>query len=120
MGSKKPLGVGIALEAARQLSDIGIEVEVIDLATLYPLDTKTILDSVAKTGYLVTVEEGTSSGSVGSEVISRTVQAGFKLLKGAPVKIASPECPIPYAKNLETAMLPSVETIIEKIEHILS
>jgi 2-oxoisovalerate dehydrogenase E1 component len=113
------LGVGIALEAARQLSETGIEVEVIDLATLYPMDTKTILDSVAKTGYLVTVEEGSFSGSVGSEVISRIVQAGFSLLKGAPVKIASPECPIPYAKNLETAMLPSVEKIVKKIEEAL-
>jgi 2-oxoisovalerate dehydrogenase E1 component len=114
------LGVGIALEAARYLSETGIEVEVIDLATLYPMDTKTILDSVAKTGYLVTVEEGSFSGSVGSEVISRIAQAGFNLFKGAPVKIASPECPVPYAKNLETAMLPSVEKIVEKIEEALS
>ncbi len=113
------LGVGIALEAARQLSETGIEVEVIDLATLYPMDTKTILDSVAKTGRLVTVEEGSFSGSIGSEVIARIVQTGFNLLKGAPVKIAAPECPIPYAKNLETAMLPSVEQIVAKIEDAL-
>jgi 2-oxoisovalerate dehydrogenase E1 component len=78
------LGVGIALEAAMHLSESGIAVEVIDLATLYPMDTKTILDSVAKTGYLITVEEAPFSGSIGSEVISRTVQAGFNLLKGAP------------------------------------
>jgi 2-oxoisovalerate dehydrogenase E1 component len=114
------LGVGIALEAARYLSETGIEVEVIDLATLYPMDTKTILDSVAKTGYLITVEEAPFSGSIGSEVISRTAQAGFNLLKRAPVKIASPECPIPYAKNLENAMLPSVEKIVEKIKEALS
>ncbi|UCH21661.1 MAG: dehydrogenase [Deltaproteobacteria bacterium] len=114
------LGVGIALEAAKYLSESGIEVEVIDLTTLYPMDTKMILDSVAKTGYLMTVEEAPFSGSIGSEVISRTAQAGFNLLKGAPVKIASPECPIPYAKNLETAMLPSVENIVAKIEEALS
>jgi 2-oxoisovalerate dehydrogenase E1 component len=114
------LGVGIALEAARQLSETGIEVEVIDLATLYPVDTKTILDSVAKTGYLMTVEEGSFSGSIGSEVIARIVQAGFNLLKAAPVKIASPECPVPYAKNLENAMLPSAERIIKEIETLLA
>ncbi|MGD2269676.1 MAG: dehydrogenase E1 component subunit alpha/beta [Desulfobacterales bacterium] len=113
------LGVGVALEAAKDLSESGIEVEVIDLATLYPMDTKTILDSVAKTGYLMTVEEAPFSGSIGSEVISRTAQAGFNLLKGAPVKIASPECPIPYAKNLENAMLPTAERIIKAIEMLL-
>jgi 2-oxoisovalerate dehydrogenase E1 component len=114
------LGVGIALEAAKHLSESGIEVEVIDLATLYPMDTKTILDSVAKTGYLITVEEASFSGSIGSEVISRTVQAGFNLLKGAPVKIASPECPIPYAKNLENAMLPTAERIVKELETLLA
>jgi 2-oxoisovalerate dehydrogenase E1 component len=114
------LGVGIALEAAKHLSENGIEIEVIDLATLYPMDTKTILDSVAKTGYLITVEETPFSGSIGSEVISRTVQAGFNLLKGAPVKIASPECPIPYAKNLENAMLPTAERIVKELELLLA
>jgi pyruvate/2-oxoglutarate/acetoin dehydrogenase E1 component len=114
------LGVSVALGAAKILSHSGIEAEVIDLATLYPLDTKTILDSVAKTGYLATIEEGTFSGSVGSEIISRTTIAGFNLLKGAPLKIAAPENPIPYAKNLENAMLPTAEMVAQKIETTLS
>jgi 2-oxoisovalerate dehydrogenase E1 component len=114
------LGVGVALEAAKHLSDAGIEAEVIDLCTLYPMDSKTILDSVSKTGYLATVEEGTFSGSLGSEIISRTALAGFHLLKAAPVKIAAPECPIPYAKNLENAMLPAAETVAGKIEEALN
>jgi len=110
------LGVGIGLETARILARNGIEAEVIDLATLYPLDTQAILASVAKTGYLATIEEGTFSGSVGTEVIARTAVAGFSLLKAAPVKMAAPECPIAYAKNLENAMLPTAETAAQKIE----
>jgi pyruvate/2-oxoglutarate/acetoin dehydrogenase E1 component len=114
------LGVSVALGAAKILSQSGIEVEVIDLATLYPIDDKTIFDSVAKTGYLATIEEGTFSGSIGSEIISRTTVAGFNLLKGAPLKIAAPENPIPYSKNLENAMLPTAEMVAQKIEGALS
>jgi len=110
------LGVGIARDAAKILVNEGIDVEIIDLATLYPLDTPTILNSVAKTRRLVTVEEGHFTGSVGSEVITRVALAGFGLLKQAPLKIAAPECPIPYAKNLENAMLPGAESVAEKIE----
>ncbi len=114
------LGVSIALGAAEILSQSGIEAEVIDLATLYPMDSKTILDSVAKTGYLATIEESTFSGSVGSEIITRTTVAGFNLLKGPPLKIAAPENPIPYSKNLENAMLPTAEMAAQKIERALS
>ena len=113
------LGVSIALGAAKILLRSGIEAEVIDLATLYPMDHQTILDSVAKTGYLATIEEATFSGSVGSEIISSTTVAGFNLLKGAPLKIAAPENPIPYCKNLENAMLPTAEMVAEKIESAL-
>jgi pyruvate/2-oxoglutarate/acetoin dehydrogenase E1 component len=114
------LGVSVALGAAKILAQSGIEAEIIDLATLYPMDNKTILDSVAKTGYLATIEEDTFSGSIGSEIISRTTIAGFNLLKGAPLKIAAPENPIPYAKNLENAMLPTAEMVAQKIEYMLS
>ncbi len=113
------LGVGIAQEAANHLSHAGIEAEVIDLLTLYPMDTGAILDSVAKTGHLVTVEEGYFTGGVGSEVISRVTVAGLSLMKAPPLKIAAPECPIAYAKNLENAMLPKAETIAQKIEAML-
>ena len=113
------LGVSVALGAAKILSQSGIEAEVIDLVTLYPMDHKTILESVAKTGYLATIEEATFSGSVGSEIISATTVAGFNLLKGAPLKIAAPENPIPYCKNLENAMLPTAEMVAAKVESAL-
>ncbi len=110
------LGVGIAKAAAELLSARGIQAEIIDLVTLYPLDNRTILSSVARTGRLVTLEEGHFSYGIGSEIISRTALAGFSLLKAAPIKIAAPECPIPYAKNLENAMLPTAETVAAAIE----
>ena len=113
------VGVGASLDAAKILASEGISAEVIDLATLYPLDTKTLLESVAKTGHLVTVEEGSATGGIGAEVISRVVLAGYNHLKDAPVRIAAPECPIPYAKNLENAMLPRPEDIAEKIVRAL-
>ncbi len=112
------LGVGVSLEAAAILEKEGIDVEVIDLCTLYPMDNETLLQSVKKTGRLVTVEEGTATGGIGAEVIARTATAGFGVLKSAPVRIAAPECPIPYAKNLETVMLPSPDQIAEAIKKI--
>jgi pyruvate/2-oxoglutarate/acetoin dehydrogenase E1 component len=114
------LGLGIAWQAANLLEQAGISVEIIDLATLYPMDDATILQSVQKTGHLVTLEEALFSGSVGSDVISRVSVAGFDLLKKAPVKIAAPDCPIPYAKNLETAMIPTPDLVADQIENLLS
>lgn len=113
------LGVGVSLEAASILEEEGIDVEVIDLCTLYPLDTMTILESVRKTGRLVTVEEGPCTGGIGAEVIARCAAAAFCVLKTAPVRIAAPECPIPYAKNLENAMLPNRERIIEAVRGMI-
>jgi len=110
------LGVGVALEAAELLEKEGISVEVVDLCTLYPMDSETLLQSIKKTGRLGTVEEGSCTGGIGAEVISRAVTAGFGVLKTAPVRIAAPECPIPYAKNLETAMLPDPEVIAKVIK----
>jgi 2-oxoisovalerate dehydrogenase E1 component len=109
------LGVSASLDAAELLAAKGIDAEVIDLATLYPLDTGTLLESVKKTGRLVTVEEGIVSFGIGAEVVARVTAAGFGLLKTAPLRIGAPECPIPYAKNLENEMLISPERIAEKI-----
>jgi len=113
------LGVGICLEAANSLSNEGISVEVIDLCTLYPLDSQTILESVKKTGRLMTVEEGPHTGGIGAEVIARCAIAGFGFLKTPPVRIAAPECPVPYAKPLETAMLPTPEKVVDAIREML-
>lgn len=109
------LGVDVARQAADLLAQDGIEAEIVDLVTLYPLDVDTVLASVAKTGRLVTLEEGWFTGSIGSEVISQVALAGFGLLRAAPVKIAAPDCPVPYAKELETALMPSPEDVARRI-----
>jgi 2-oxoisovalerate dehydrogenase E1 component len=113
------LSVGICLEAAGLLESAGISAEVVDLATLYPLDTKTIFSSVAKTGYLLTVEEGVLTGGIGAEVIARVATAGSDMLKRPPVRIGAPECPIPYARNLENAMLPKPDMVAAAVEKLL-
>ncbi len=110
------LGVSAALDASERLAGQGIEVEIVDLVTLYPMDTATILESVSRTGALVTLEEGTATGGIGAEVISRVSLAGFHLLKRPPLRFAAPECPVPYAKNLENAMMPDPGGIAERIE----
>ncbi|HID40230.1 MAG TPA: hypothetical protein EYP36_12055, partial [Calditrichaeota bacterium] len=110
------LGVGIARQTAKILAAEGIDAEIIDLLSLYPLDVKTVLESVKKTGRLVTLEEEPFTGSIGSEVISCVALAGLALLKKPPLKIASPENPIAYAKNLENAMTPSPEEVAKMIK----
>ena len=109
------LGVNVALDAARLLEQEGIAVEVIDLVTLYPMDTKTILESLRKTGRLATIEEGPATGGIGAEVIARAVTAGHGLLKASPRRFCAPECPVPYAKNLENAMLPDPRHVAQTL-----
>ncbi len=110
------LGVGVATDVAGRLAQKGISIEVIDLCSLYPIDTTTILNSVEKTGRLVTVEEGVATGGIGAEIIARVASAGMHLLKQSPLRIAAAECPVPYAKNLETLLLPDPVTIAARIE----
>jgi pyruvate/2-oxoglutarate/acetoin dehydrogenase E1 component len=114
------LGVSVALEAAEILASQGIHAEIIDLVTLYPMDTQTILDSVSCTRALVTLEEGTATGGIGAEVISRVCLAGYHILKRPPMRLAAPECPIPYAKNLENAMMPDPKKIADEVMKWLS
>ncbi len=113
------LGVGVAIDAADALKASGIEAEVIDLVTLYPMDTQTLLDSLRKTGRLITIEEGPMTLGIGAEVIARVATAGFGLLKAPPIRIAAPETPVPYARNLETAMLPDPERVAQAVRRLM-
>ncbi len=108
-----------ALEAAESLSkEHGIDCEVIDLRTVCPLDMETILASVRKTGRLVTVEEGYQSNGVGAEVIARVAAAAFDALDAEPLRVAFPNCPVPFAKSLEAAALPNAKKITEAVLRI--
>ena len=110
--------VGLALQAAEELAKDGIEAEVIDLRTLRPLDTQTIIQSVMKTNRLVTVEEGWGPMGVGAEVCAMVVQAAFDYLDAPPTRVHQVDTPMPYAANLEALSLPSVEKIVQAVKQV--
>jgi pyruvate dehydrogenase E1 component beta subunit len=104
--------VGLALEAAQRLAGEGVDAEVIDLRTLRPLDHETIVESVRKTGRLVSCEEGWGPMGVGAEVVARVVEQAFDYLDAPPVRIHQEDAPMPYAANLEALSLPSADKIV--------
>lgn len=105
-----------ALEAAQQLAQRGIECEVIDVRSLIPLDARTILDSVGRTGRLFTVEENPRALGWGAEVASIISDEAFWDLDGPVVRITTPHVPLPSADSLEDLMIPSVDRIVTDIE----
>jgi pyruvate dehydrogenase E1 component beta subunit len=101
------------LAAAGRLADRGIDAEVVDLRTLRPLDEAAILGSVQRTRRAVIVDEGWRSGSLAGEVAARIAERAFYDLDAPVARVCSVEVPIPYARHLEEAALPSVEAIVE-------
>ncbi|MBU0867872.1 MAG: pyruvate dehydrogenase complex E1 component subunit beta, partial [Alphaproteobacteria bacterium] len=99
------IGVGLALEAAETLAADGIDAEVIDLRTLRPLDTATVLESLKKTNRLVVVEEGWPTCSIASEIAAVVMEQGFDDLDAPVLRVANEDVPLPYAANLEKAAL---------------
>ncbi len=106
-------GMSYALKAADELAKEGIEAEVIDLRTLRPLDTETIIASVKKTGRAVTVEEGWQQCGVGAEVAARIMEHAFDYLDAPVARVSGKDVPMPYAANLEKLALPSVAEVVE-------
>jgi pyruvate dehydrogenase E1 component beta subunit len=104
--------VQIALDAAAKLQEEGIAVEVIDLRTLRPLDTETIVASVKKTNRVVTVEEGWAYAGIGSEIAALTMEQAFDYLDAPPARVTAKDVPLPYAANLERLALPQVDDVI--------
>ena len=99
------IGVGMALEAAETLADEGIDAEVIDLRTLRPLDTATILSSLARTNRLIIAEEGWPTCSIASEVVAICMEEGFDHLDAPVLRVCNEDVPLPYAANLEKLAL---------------
>lgn len=113
--------VQLALQAARQLAREGIELEVIDVRTLKPLDADTIATSVAKTGRLIVMNEGPLSGGFASEVVARLVEAvGIAGFRANPVRVAAKDTPIPYSAVLERHVLPSIEDLLGAVAQTMS
>jgi pyruvate dehydrogenase E1 component beta subunit len=106
-------GMTYALKAADELAKEGIEAEVVDLRTLRPMDTETIVASVKKTGRAVCVEEGWQQSGVGAEVASRIMEHAFDYLDAPVARVSGKDVPMPYAANLEKLALPSVAEVVE-------
>ena len=105
-------GMSYALKAADELAKEGIEAEVIDLRTLRPMDTDTIIASVKKTGRAVTVEEGWQQNGVGAEIAARIMEHAFDYLDAPVGRVSGKDVPMPYAANLEKLALPSVAEVV--------
>ena len=111
-------GMTYALKAAEELAKEGIEAEVIDLRTLKPMDTETIIASVKKTGRAVTVEEGWAQSGVGAEIAARIMEHAFDYLDAPVARVSGKEVPMPYAANLEKLALPSVAEVVEAAKSV--
>ena len=107
------MGMSYALKAAEELAKEGIEAEVIDLRTLRPMDTDTVIASVKKTGRAVTVEEGWQQSGVGAEVAARVMEHAFDYLDAPVLRVSGKDVPMPYAANLEKLALPSVAEVVQ-------
>jgi pyruvate dehydrogenase E1 component beta subunit len=107
------IGMTYALKAADELAKENIAAEVIDLRTLKPMDAETIIESVKKTGRLVTVEEGWKQSGVGAEIAARMMEDAFDYLDAPVVRVTGKDVPMPYAANLEKLALPSVADVVE-------
>jgi len=109
----------LSLKAADQLSNEGIEVEVVDLRSLRPLDMEPVIASVKKTNRVVTAEEGWPSFGVGAEVATRIYEQAFDYLDVPVKRVAQKEVPLPYNRQLEQSALPQVEDIIKAVKEVL-
>ena len=112
--------VGKALEAAEALAGEGIDVEVIDLRSIRPLDMDTILTSVQKTNRLITVEEGWSIAGIGAEISATVMERAFDFLDAPVKRVGGSDVPLPYAANLEKLALPQAETIADAARQLCS
>ena len=108
-----------ALDAANELSLVGIDAEVIDLRVLRPLDTDTIVESIGRTHRAVVIDEAWRTGSLAAEVSARIVESAFFELDAPVARVCSAEVPMPYAKHLEQAALPQPDKIVAAVQELL-
>ncbi|XAO72028.1 MAG: pyruvate dehydrogenase complex E1 component subunit beta [Acetobacteraceae bacterium] len=110
--------VGAALEAAEKLAEQGIEAEVINLRSLRPLDTATIIESVSKTHHVVSVEEGWPVAGIGAEICAVICEKAFDELDAPPARVCGLDIPLPYASNLEKLALPQPDWVVEAVRKL--
>ncbi len=112
------MGMRYATQATEKLVAAGIDVELIDLRSLRPMDSATVVESVKKTGRLVTVEEGWPQGGIGAELSARVVAEAFDYLDAPPTRVTGKDVPMPYAANLEKLALPNVDEVIAAVNAV--
>jgi len=113
------IGVGVSLEAADKLAAEGIECEVIDLRTLRPLDTATVLESLAKTNRMIVVEEGWPTCSIASEIVTIAMEEGFDDLDAPVLRVTDEDVPLPYAANLEKLALVTADKVVAAVKTVM-
>jgi pyruvate dehydrogenase E1 component beta subunit len=111
--------VGVALQAANKLAEQGISAEVVNLRSLRPLDTATIVASVKKTNRLVSVEEGWPFAGIGAEISAQIMEHAFDWLDAPPIRVHGHDVPLPYAHNLEKLALPQPDWVIDAVKKIV-
>ncbi|KQX42690.1 pyruvate dehydrogenase [Devosia sp. Root436] len=112
------MGMRYATQATEKLVAAGVDVELIDLRTLRPLDSDTVIESVKKTGRLVTVEEGWPQGGIGAEISARVMEQAFDYLDAPVIRVTGKDVPMPYAANLEKLALPNVDEVIAAVNAV--
>lgn len=112
------MGMRYATQATEKLVAAGVDVELIDLRTLRPMDSDTVIASVKKTGRLVTVEEGWPQGGIGSELSARVMEQAFDYLDAPVMRVTGKDVPMPYAANLEKLALPNVDEVIAAVNAV--
>jgi pyruvate dehydrogenase E1 component beta subunit len=112
------MGMRYATQATEKLVAAGVDVELIDLRTLRPLDSDTVIESVKKTGRMVTVEEGWPQGGIGAELSARVMEQAFDYLDAPVLRVTGKDVPMPYAANLEKLALPNVDEVIAAVNAV--
>jgi pyruvate dehydrogenase E1 component beta subunit len=112
------MGMRYATQATEKLVAAGVDVELIDLRTLRPLDSDTVIESVKKTGRMVTVEEGWPQGGIGAELAARVMEQAFDYLDAPVLRVTGKDVPMPYAANLEKLALPNVDEVIAAVNAV--
>jgi len=112
------MGMSYSLKAADALAKEQISVELIDLRTLKPMDVETIVNSVKKTGRIVTVEEGWRQSGIGAEIAASVIERAFDWLDAPVTRVTGKDVPMPYAANLEKLALPSVAEVVQAVKGV--
>jgi 2-oxoisovalerate dehydrogenase E1 component beta subunit len=112
------IGVHLALEASERLAGEGIDIEILDLRTLLPLDTDAIKQSVARTSKVLILHEDNKTGGIGAEVAALIAEEAFEELDGPIMRLAAADTHIPYAPSLEEAILPNADDVVQAVRRL--